>query len=220
MKKGILSIIIITLIFTFVGNFAIFADGSTTSELDMAPVEAVELSQQIGEPVVYIEDGLYSVGEEVFVDVTVYPGDYVDYILDDIYSDTGNSFTTATQSGNPRLRGNTPPSTGSVWDWANGSYSGSFTMNVRVFTNYRFTGYSSYKVTASVSNNGHTVTAGAFGIEGFRDNNSSVGKISFPAGTYTKSYTFTGLQPGNKIAFAVSKADDGTTVTGDITVTH
>jgi hypothetical protein len=221
MKKKVLisAIAMLTLFSTLVGSTA-FADTVSNSTLNLAPIEAKEMAQETGQNIVYHETGCYMVGKTIFIDISTYKCDGTTYNLDEIYSDKNNTFTKTSSGGLMVPNASTPPSDSTVWDWSKGAYTGSFTLMNSVYTNYRFTGYSSYNVKVTVSDDGYTLTKGAFTVTAIQDNNGLGASWSGKAGTYTATIVFSGCKPAENLAFEVSKPNDGGTDTGSITVSH
>lgn len=222
MKNKMLSAVATAVaLFTLTGATVFAATPSSSAELSSAPTEAKTLAQQSDQKIVYHEPGYYTVGKTVFIDLRTYKHDGIHYNQDQIYSDSSNAFTkTSTQvsGGKIVLFGSNPPSDTAVWNWANGKYASTFSMKYRVFTGSRFTGYTSYYTHVDVSNDGYRLTAGAFTITAIQDDNGEGASWSGDAGTYSADIVFTGCQAYERLAFAVSKPDDGGTDTGHITV--
>jgi hypothetical protein len=189
--------------------------------LNVAPDEAKKMAQETGQSIICHEPGYYTVGKTIFIDVRTYKSDNGTYNLDEIYNNPNNTFTTSSTSGNVIApNGANPPKTSSVWDWSEGSYTGDFKVKVKVYTNYRFTGYSSYYTDVFVGDDGYTNTSGAFTVTAIQDNNGEGASWSGGKGTYRANIVFSGCNPSERLAFAISKPNDGGQATGSITVSH
>lgn len=114
-------------------------------------------------------------------------------------------------------RGANPPSSRNVWDWSRGNYTGSISMKHCVYTNYVFTGYSSYDISAYLScdnkyNNTISIVAyDQYGnVQGRTDERSKM----------NAELHLSGLSAATKIYVAVIHDNDGFTATGEVTVAH
>lgn len=114
-------------------------------------------------------------------------------------------------------KGANPPSSSNVWDWSKGTYSGSFTMKERVFTNYMFNGYSSYTISANVT---CSVAANkSISIQVYNENKKLITSCSYKDRTDC-SLTVSNLSAGTKIYVAVAHDYDGFEATGIVRVSH
>lgn len=220
MKRVLLSLVAVLTACTTTMCFPVSAASTKTQVTnESVPIEAKEYSEQTGQDIVYHEPGCFTVGKTIFIDVNTYKTDGSIYNMDDIYNNANNDFTKTVDSATGiKPDGATPPSDTTVWSWSNGVYTGDFTMSQRVFTNYRFTGYSSYYVHVNVGQDPNQKTSGAFGVTAIRDDNSEGASYPAPAGTYDAHIVFTGCKASERLAFAVNKANDGYSVDGEIQV--
>lgn len=213
MKKKLLALALAVLTVVSLGSMPVFA----SSPADFAPIEAKQRAQETGEEVIYHEPGLYTVGEETFIDVRTYKGSAINYNLDSVYNNPSSNFTTLNDPIITPNGVNLPP-VGTVWSWSDGEYSGDFNFSVRIYTNYRFTGYSSYKVYVSIGDTGLSTTRGRFNVTAIQDNGGSGAQFVGPIGTFSATIYFTGCRPEERLAFEITKPNDGEYVDGIIKV--
>ena len=205
--KKILSAILAAIVICFSG-VPVFAASPI-------PHEAELRAASIEEEIVKLEEGVYAVGDEIFIDVNVYQSEHCGEQNCNIPEyGLGNNPSEYAYAATPY--GSGPASSSSVWDWSDGDYIGDFEMKYSVYTNYRFIGYSSYTTTVSVEDSPHVTNSGVFHV-------SLVNKYGLPTTTYHckdgyAKLTFTGIKPTDKISFLVGKANDSCTVEGRIKV--
>lgn len=159
------------------------------------PSIAKELAKEEGFDVVVQEPGVYSVGDSIVIDMEVFQG----------------------EENGIMPYGMKPPAKNDVWNWSNGSYSATFDIKRRIFTDKRFTGYDTYHVSVSVKESEH-INNGIFTVTAIQDNNNE--GASYISNSNWASIYFTNCKPYEKLAFAVSVPADGVEVHGDITVSN
>lgn len=132
------------------------------------------------------------------------PAVFADYLTEVDYNEE-----TAARDANP-------PSSNNVWDWGSGTYYGHFEMKKRVFTNYVFTGYSSYTISASLScGNAANKT---IGISVYNTNKKLIDSVS-TKNSMSEELTVN-VDPGAKIYVAISHEFDDFTASGWVSVKH
>lgn len=189
----------------------IFSLSSVTAFADspdpQIPKEATQEANKTGQPIEFLENGLYSVGDHLFVDVSVYKSadSNLPFIMEssDTFTETPTPF------------GNRPPDKDSIWDWSQGQYHSNFTVSTRVFTEYRFGGYSSYNVNAWI-NPYDGVASGNIKLSSYKGNNDL--GVSMENSTGELHVTFLNCNPNEYISFCVTKSYDTFFTTGGIIV--
>ncbi len=176
------------------------------------PHEAELRAASTGEEIVKLEEGVYAVGDAIFIDVNVHQSEYAGEQNGNMYGteETPEYVHTAVPYGA------TIPSSRSVWDWAEGDYFGDFEFEYRVYTNYRFTGYSSYTATVNLDRSPHVLNDGAFYIKLVTQN--GLHKNAYHFNEWYGEVTYTGIKPADKISICIGKAKDDCIVKGNITV--
>lgn len=200
------SIFVITVLLVNSASLNVFA----STEQDFIPEEVIEASEIKGEDIEVKEPGVYSIGDELFIDASIYTS-----------PDEGQpaSFEGAipVNDGVRTGRAANPPAKTTVWSWSKGTYNGNIEkMSLRVFTNYRFTGYSNYNTKVSITGTPNKTTTGKFDIQLL--DSSNVIKLTYNCTGGYRSINWLRVNSGEKYCFAVAKPNDGYYVTGSISV--
>lgn len=109
-----------------------------------------------------------------------------------------------------------------TWDWSQGDYTGWFEIdNEYSYTLYNFTGYSQYYVNTKASRDKWTAASDNYTVYLMKGSGQGtiVTQYSFNSTDWTR-VRFYNLDSGTKYAVCFSKANDGSTLSGDFSVSH
>lgn len=198
MNKKVISFVLASVCALSVCTTPVLAD----DELQYPEIVS-EISEQKNQSIDVLSKGIYAVGDTVIID----------------YEQAKVKLDSSDQDSDISLYADVKPSLDSVWDWGNGSYSGRFSFDHKVYTNYRFTGYSNYYVEATVTYDEPAhMNNGKFWVSTVQDDNG-FGVVYAATGGYA-NIVFTGCKAYERLAFAVEKEWDGFNATGRIKVSH
>lgn len=195
--KRMLAIALATMCFTTFNSLTV----SASTDESAYPSIVATAAEQTGEPIVSLGDGLYAVGNQLFIDCA-------------------NPKTVEEDDPGIVPYGASFPSSSKVWNWNNGEYSATYECTRLVYTSYRFTGYSSYHVEASgyYEESGH-YNDGYFKISLMKSASKTLGSHQVEGEGYDE-YTFYNVNPGDQVAVKISKTDDNCTMYGNVRVNH
>ena len=120
--------------------------------------------------------------------------------------------------GPSRTRATSMPS--ATWDWGKGNYSSNFSVNYEYcYTQYYFTGYTQYYTDTKASRNKTTPASDYYTVYLMKGNGQGTIVTSYQLNsTNLKTISFYNLDAGTKYAFVISKANDGSILSGTIKV--
>lgn len=107
-----------------------------------------------------------------------------------------------------------------TWDWANGNYVGYFEVALQYcYTRYNFTGYSELYAYTQASRNKGSAAGDTYTVYILTGNGIGTIQTSIQINDTNVHHLYVyNLDPGTKYAFAISKANDNTVLSGSIDV--
>ena len=135
---------------------------------------------------------------------------------EEVTEDTGK--TLAEVLGNFDTRATSMPK--DTWDWSDGTYSSSFEIDYEVcYTRYNFTGYSTLYVVTEAERDKYTPASDVYYLYVLTGSGQGTIQTSIELNTTDLVHMeISNLKPDKKYAFAIVKANDGSRLTGTISV--
>lgn len=150
------------------------------------------------------------------LEADVSASDIIKIDVEEETEDTGK--TLAEVLGNFDARATSMPK--DTWDWSNGTYSSSFEIDYEVcYTRYNFTGYSTLYVATKAERDKYTPASDVYYLYVMTGSGQGIIQTSKELNTTDLVHMeISNLKPDKKYAFAIVKANDGSTLTGTISV--